>query len=94
MVPPDTSEHMIFVYGDKRDTCPVCGKVESSSVYGDQHKERFCTPFNRITLRWHLFKHNLVCNLDGAHYHCWCLNKQCNTHWIVVRKDHMDVREI
>ena len=94
MIPQDTSEHILFVYGNKRDTCPVCGKEERSYNYGEQHKEKFCTPFHRVILKWHMFKHNLVCNLPGAHFHCWCFNKNCKTHWVVIREKDLDVKEI
>ena len=89
----DKSEKVIYVYGESSKICPVCGKNPSNwSDY--QHKIELCTPFSRVVVKHYWFKSNIICNLEGSHHHCWCANKECKAHWIVVREANLDVRQI
>lgn len=87
-------EKIIFVYGKHKRICPVCGKDTTHLLTYESNKTKLCTPFNRIKLTHHWFKRNIICNLDSAHYHCWCLDKDCKTHWIVIVRSELDIKLI
>lgn len=89
------SDRIFYVEGESKLSCPVCKKSGSSDPYSSFHfKSKLCTPFNRIILIKYLFKKNLICNLSGAHLHCWCFDKTCKTHWVVVINNNFEVKEI
>jgi len=91
-IPQDKSEKVLFVYGEDTRYCPVCDQCSNNWDSSERHKKELCTPFSRVVVRRYWFKSNIICNLEGSHYHCWCYNKECKTHWIVIQKETLEVQ--
>lgn len=89
-VPVDAADGVYAIVADKKSMCPICGKCDDQEPgWGGylKHKSTFCTPFNRLVLKKSIFAKNVVCRLQGAHYHCECFNSECKTKWIVPKTD-------
>jgi hypothetical protein len=95
MIQEYKSAHILFIYGEQFNKCPCCNETYALEGYFKVDIKRiYCTPFKRVVLKRYLFYPNLICNIKGAHWHTWCPEKDCQTHWITMIKKDLDIREI